>query len=261
MRTLVASVERASRHDGPGLRTVIFLKGCPLRCLWCHNPECISFEAETFYDPSKCLGCGRCAEGCVSGARVRCGEERSVADLVREAEEDKPYYGKTGGVTLSGGDPLAHPAFAGDLLRALRQAGISCAMETSLYRFDEDLLRLCDCLMVDVKHMDPDEHRRLTGMDNREILSNLRRADGLGIPLIVRTPLVAGLTDSEENIRATAAFLKPLRNLRAYELLPYHAFGVEKAKRLGKVQTEFSAPSAERVAALRKLAAEVLQKG
>ena len=260
MRTLIASVERFSRQDGPGIRTVIFLKGCPLRCLWCHNPECISFEHEEFYDPEKCIGCGRCAEGCVSGARVGCGTERSVEDLVREAAEDLPYYGKTGGVTLSGGEPLAHPAFAGDLLRALRKAGISCAVETSLCRYDEDLLRLCDLLMIDLKHMDPAEHLRLTGIGNRVILENLRRTDRLGIPIIVRTPLVAGLTDGEENIRAAVAFLKELRNLRAYELLPYHPFGVEKAKRLGKVQPEFSAPSAERIAALRKLATEATEK-
>ena len=116
-KTMITEIERFSIHDGPGIRTVVFLKGCPLHCDWCHNSECISFEKQELYYPEKCIGCGKCTEGCYAGARVLCGQEMTPYEVLKEILQDRAYYGETGGLTLSGGEPMAHPTFSKELLR------------------------------------------------------------------------------------------------------------------------------------------------
>ncbi|MBQ9802346.1 MAG: glycyl-radical enzyme activating protein [Clostridia bacterium] len=242
-KALITDIQRFSIHDGPGIRTTVFLKGCPLHCLWCHNPETVSFSQETFFYPEKCISCGKCTQGCYSGARVVCGREMTVEEVLEEVKRDAPYYGCEGGVTVSGGEPLAHRAFTLALLRACRAAGIGTAMESSMYRHDPEILAELDLLMADIKIFDGDLHRRYTGMDNAEILANIKKADEMGVPMIVRTPIVSGVNDTADNIAKTAAFLKSLHHVARYELLPYHPLGQTKAAALGQDAHVFEAPT------------------
>ncbi len=242
---LVTQIQRFSVHDGPGIRTTVFLKGCPLSCKWCHNPECISFEREELFYPEKCIGCGKCKDGCFSDARVWCGSEMTPEEVFKEVLADKAYYGSDGGVTVSGGEPLAHADFTKELLTLCRDNGIGTAIETSMYRFDPEILSLCDHIMTDIKTMDNALHIEMTGIPNTGILENIAKASRLGIPMTVRTPLVVGVNADARNIRKTAEFLKNLphsENIIRYELLPYHPLGVSKARALGKEQMEFKAP-------------------
>lgn len=250
-KTLISEIQRFSVHDGPGIRTTVFLKGCPLHCAWCHNPECISFEKQELFYPEKCIKCGKCAEGCYSGARAVCGREMRAEEVLEEILRDKSYYGTSGGVTISGGEPLAHPAFVGALLSLCAEHGIGCAIETSLYRFDADILSQIDVLMTDIKLWDSDAHRRYTGIGNEQILENLKRADNLGIPIIVRTPIVPSVNDTVENIKQTAAFLRTLKHVTKYELLPYHPLGLSKAQALAMEMNAFEIPTKEHMEELR----------
>ena len=253
-KTMITEIERFSIHDGPGIRTVVFLKGCPLHCAWCHNPECISFEKQELYYPEKCIGCGKCTEGCYAGARVLCGQEMTPYEVLKEILQDRAYYGEKGGLTLSGGEPLAHPAFSKELLRLCKNEGINTALETTLYRYDSDILSLTDHLMVDIKIWDNDLHQTYTGIGNREILENICRADGLGIPITVRTPIIPDVNDTTENIQCTAMFLKELEHVVAYELLPYHPLGQSKAEALGVIMPGFSIPTKEHMEELKHYA-------
>jgi len=254
MTGLITEIERCSTHDGPGLRTVVFLKGCPLSCAWCHNPECISPRPEELYYRDKCLSCGHCDEGCVTGARVLCGREMTVGEVLTEILADRDYYGKDGGVTVSGGEPLLRRDFTAELLRECRLRGIGTAIETSMYRYDEEIFSLCDVIMCDIKTMDDDTHKRFTGIGNRTILDTVRRADSLGIPMIVRTPVIPSVNATEENIRATRDFLRGLKNIIRYELLPYHPLGLTKATALGREMTVFDTPTKEQMEELSRYA-------
>ncbi len=253
-KALITEIQRFSIHDGPGIRTTVFLKGCPLHCAWCHNPETISFSEETFYYPEKCISCGKCEAGCYSGARVTCGREMTVAEVLAEAGRDAAYYGTEGGVTVSGGEPLAHRGFTLALLRACRSAGLGTAMESSMYRHDPEILAELDILMADIKLFDDAKHRELTGIGNAEILENIKKADELGVPMIVRTPVVPGVNDTRENITQTAAFLKTLKHVIKYELLPYHPLGLAKARALGREMTEFPVPTKAKMEELQQYA-------
>ena len=254
LTALITEIERFSVHDGPGIRTTVFLKGCPLHCVWCHNPECISFEPQMLYYPEKCIDCGKCDEGCYAGARVLCGREMTVEDIMSEILADKPYYGEQGGVTISGGEPLAHREFTMALIEACHREGIHVGVESSLYRFDEELLSSLDLIMADLKIFDDDKHKKYVGIGNEDIKQNLRRADTLGIPMIIRTPIVPGINDTVENISATAEFLRTLKNVTAYELLPYHPLGISKATALGIEMQEFTVPTSTQMEELKKYA-------
>ncbi len=254
MKTLITEIQRFSVHDGPGIRSTVFLKGCPLRCAWCHNPECISYEAEELFYPERCIGCGGCADGCFSGARVLCGREMSVSEVMEEVLRDRAYYGSVGGVTVSGGEPLAHPDFVRELLAACRNEGIGTAVETSLYRFDPDILSRVDLIMADLKVFDSAKHREYTGIGNEEIKRNLLLADSLGVPLLIRTPIVPTVNDSVENISDTADFLRGLRHVIRYELLPYHPLGLSKARALGREMRKFSIPTKSQMEMLNQYA-------
>lgn len=273
-RGLVFNIQKFSLHDGAGIRTLVFLKGCPLSCRWCANPEGISSSVELAFDPTKCIGtkeCGRCLDVCPSRAvfpgpvsgrvemdRTRCdacglcagacpsraleqvGRWMTVDEVIQEVEEDSGFYARSGGgLTLSGGEPLLQAAFAVEVLRAARGRGIHTALETSGSCPWEDLEAACslaDEIFFDVKARESAKHRTATGVPNERILENLRRlCDRFpDRPLRVRTPVIPGYNDTPSDIRAIAEFLDTLPRPVAYELLPFHRFGEPKYARLGK---------------------------
>jgi glycyl-radical enzyme activating protein len=259
VKGMVADIQRCSVHDGPGLRTTVFFKGCQLNCPWCHNPETIGFGPEEMRYPDKCIGCGQCESGCFSGARIICGAEMTVDDVMRQAEQDAPYYAEDGGVTLSGGEPLCQPEFALALAKACRNKGIQVGLESNLCfppQHARPLLENIDLLMADMKLWDSAEHKRWTGLPNGYVKENLWQAAELKLPIILRTPVVPGVNDDIKQIRQIAAFAATLPTLRYYELLAYHPLGVDKARALGREARRFVIPSAEMMATLANAAAE-----
>ena len=241
-RGMIADIQRASVHDGPGLRTTVFFKGCPLHCEWCHNPECISFEQQILYYPEKCIHCGRCSEGCYTGAKVICGREYTVEELMAELLQDKEYYTNGGGVTFSGGEPLAQKAFLSEVIDACKAQDIHCAIETSLIYYDEAVLKKLDLVMADLKIWDDALHRQYTGVSNEKIKENFRRLGALGVPVTARTPVIPGI---RQGIEQNAAFLKGLKHVEKYELLPYHPLGESKRQAMGLNRTGFQQPTKE----------------
>lgn len=242
MTGMVADIQRCSIHDGPGIRTTVFFKGCPLRCQWCHNPECIAFAPEELYYADKCIGCGQCAKGCFSGARVICGKEMTPAQLLEEIKRDQPYFGAEGGVTFSGGEPFAQKQFLAEIADACHGAGIRTAVETSMLLFDEAVLRKMDLIMADLKIWDDALHRQYTGVSNQAIKEHLKKADALGIPMILRTPVIPQI---DQGIPCIAEFVRSLKNARQYELLPYHPLGDTKRQALGQDAPPFTVPTLE----------------
>lgn len=251
IKGLIADIQRASIHDGYGIRTTVFFKGCPLSCLWCHNPECISFEKETLFYPEKCIDCGKCREGCFSGARVICGKEYTTDALFEEILLDKDYYGEKGGVTFSGGEPLAQQQFLKEIIAKCKENNIGCAIETSLIYYDEEIFKMLDFVMADLKIWDSNLHKKYTGTDNQTIIKHLKMLDRLNIPIILRTPVVPGINQEIDRI---SKFSTTLKNVVLYELLPYHPLGISKGKALGKEITEFEIPSKEYMEELMKYA-------
>ena len=230
---LVSDIQGFSLHDGPGVRTTIFFKGCPMRCIWCHNPECISYEKEIMKYPEKCIGCGMCKNGCYSGAMVTCGKEMTAKEIFDRIILDKPYYGKDGGVTFSGGEALSYPEVLKEIIMLCKKEKIGIAIETALYLFEEDILKSANLVMADLKIWNDDLHKKYTGVSNKRIKDNFKKLDMLDVPFIVRTPLVAGITDTAENIINIRDFVKNFKNIKKYELLEYNSLGNSKAKALG----------------------------
>jgi len=266
-RAVIFDIQRFSIHDGPGIRTTVFFKGCPLRCPWCHNPEswlrtpqvlfydkkCIAcgacFKAcpvEGALDPKSaqrvnrdlCNACGACTEACPAEALEMCGREMTVEEVLSEVEKDRPFYDNSGGgMTISGGEPLMQAEFALALLRAATQAKLSCVLDTSGYA-DRDAMReaggLVDLVLFDLKIMDPRRHREVIGVDNAPIIENLRMLSGMGVPIAIRVPVIPGMTDDEENLRAIAALAASLPGIRRVDLMRYNRLGESKWKRLGR---------------------------
>ncbi len=263
MKSLVTNIQGYSIHDGPGIRTVVFLKGCGLECQWCSNPECISPRPEVGFIKTLCTKCGRCADVCPEGALVYeegklpyidrkrctgCGECSSVcsyqalvlygkpmdADEVFDAvERDKMFYQASGGgVTLSGGEPLLQPQFVCDLFEKCRRAGIQTCLETSGHAAGSALrqvLPYTDYILCDLKHLNSEKHRQYTGQPNSLVLSNAEIAAASGVETLFRMPLVPGINDDLQNIRETAEFLHGLgNNTPRIELMPYHRLGKGK---------------------------------
>lgn len=247
----IADIQRASIHDGSGIRTTVFFKGCPLSCKWCHNPECISFEKEIMFYPEKCIHCGKCAEGCFSGARVVCGKDMTADEVLSEVMLDVPYYGDDGGVTFSGGEPLAQREFLNECINKCREKGINCAVETSLIYYDEKIFKKLDFVMADLKIWDNELHKKYTGSDNSGIKYNFVRLNTLGIPIIARTPVIPEI---EQRIDKISDFLKTLENVKKYELLPYHPLGNSKRHALGIADDGFTVPAKEYMKELEKYA-------
>lgn len=256
---------RFSVHDGPGIRTTVFLKGCPLACRWCHNPESQSFHPQlirmeerclrcgecvpvcperaaegSMGVPAKCRACGACVEACVAGAREITGRRMSVAAVVAEVERDVVFYEESGGgVTVSGGEPLAQPEFTAALLAACRALGIHTALDTCGMASAETLLRAAanaDLVLYDLKLLDPARHTEYTGVSNAPILRNLEALAAAGRNVTVRFPLIPSVNDGEDELAAMAAFLVRA-GVRRLDLLPYHRIGADKYRRLGKPYT------------------------
>ena len=288
---LVTNIQRFSIHDGPGIRTTVFMKGCNLRCFWCHNPETLSPEAELQVFPERCIACGecirRCPNGCheiVDGRRVfhrgRCvacracvdtcyaqalvmvGERKTVDEVVAEVLRDQPFYETSGGgATLSGGEPLMQVEFSRAILERCRAAGLHTAVETAAaYPWDRlaALLPFTDLMMLDIKLMDPDRHHETTGVPNARILANARLLGTQPQPLIGRTPIVPGVNDSDADVAAIAAFAASLPNLLYYELLPFHGMAAGKydSLDLDYRARDLRSPSKERLEALCAVARE-----
>jgi pyruvate formate lyase activating enzyme len=282
----VFDIKRYSIHDGPGIRTTVFLKGCALNCLWCHNPESVDPGPELMHWPGRCARCyaciaacpkgaiaqdasgavvvdrtrcdlcGQCAEACLYDAMQIVGREMSVDEVLDEVEKDRIFYEQSGGgVTLSGGDPAVQPAFAEALLDGCRQRGLRTAVDTAGSSRNGALDRLAaktDLILYDLKVMDDARHREWTGVSNAAILANLERLAGGRTEVWVRIPLVRGVNDDEDNIRRTTALLTSLGTIKRIGLLPYHSGGLEKARRIGKETCfrRFEPPSEERLAAI-----------
>ncbi len=260
VRGRVFDVQRFSLHDGPGIRTTVFLKGCPARCLWCHNPESQSFAPEVLVVETRCVSCGTCkavcphgapppgsglctacgacVETCPAGARRLAGRETTAAGVVAEVLRDRVFYEESGGgVTFSGGEPLAQSEFLAALLEGCRAAGIHTAVDTCGFAPRERLLALVplvDLFLFDVKLVDDARHRDLTGLPAAPILENLRALATVHGGVWIRVPVVPGHTDAEDDVAATASLVAGLPGVRQVSLLRYHRTGAAKARRLGR---------------------------
>lgn len=286
MPARVASIIRFATQDGPGIRTTIFLKGCPLTCVWCHNPETISPTPEIGYIARKCIGCGECARVCPQGAHtmadgrhsfdrdlcVACGacaevclgdaltlygRKMSVAEVLATVLEDRTFYEQSGGgMTLSGGEPLLQADFCAELLAMARHEGLHTAVDTCgmvPWEAFEAVLPVTDLFLFDLKQMDGDLHRRYTGSDNAQILANLRRLSEAGAAIEIRIPLVPGINDDERFLRAAGELLRGLEGIRAVRLLPFNALSHSKYEAIGREDTmpDASPPSDEALARAR----------
>lgn len=251
---IVTDIQRSSIHDGPGIRTTVFFKGCPLNCVWCHNPECIKKEPQMLLYPQKCIGCGMCEKGCFSGAKVVCGKEMTANEIFKEILLDKAYYATDGGVTFSGGEPMMYPEILKELIFLCKKEGINTAIETSLIAFNEEVFKSLDFVMADFKIWDNEKHKKYTGVSNQNIKENFKRLDKLNVPFIVRTPIIPDINDTKDEIISIRDFIKNFKNIKSYELLPYHPLGVEKQKALGISEKRFSVPDKLKMEELQRYA-------
>ncbi len=275
---LVFNIQRHSVHDGPGIRTVLFLKGCGLRCLWCSNPESQSFEPELFYNPDACIACGACigvcperaignaggriefspvlcsacgacCEVCYAEARIMEGRRMTAEEAADEVSKDAPFFLRSGGgVTLSGGEPLAQTDFASEVLRLCKERGFHTAIETAglaPWNAVEKVLPHTDLFLYDVKHPDAGAHERGTGTGNEIILGNLRGIAKAGAAFIVRTPVVPGFNDDLGTLSRIARLAAELGALELH-LLPYHRYGSSKYRLMGKAYPMGTVPDLPR---------------
>lgn len=257
--TKIANITRGSLHDGKGIRTVVYFKGCNLHCKWCHNPECISFKPQILYAPNKCIqcgicvelcnehhlidkdkhvyikdgcvGCGRCASSCPVNSLELCGVYILPQDLLKEILKDKPYYDtSSGGVTFSGGECLLHTSYLQDICRMCKDEGISITIESALNVPWENInliLPYVDDFYIDIKHMDDSIHRYFTGGSNTKVLENLKGLARVHESILVRTPLIPGVNDSFDNLLSTALFALNC-GVKGVELLRYNFLGKSK---------------------------------
>lgn len=279
---LVFDIQRFSIHDGPGIRTTVFLKGCPLSCLWCHNPESQDPKPEIFFTASKCIGCLFCARMCERGghrfedgkhifdrsACIRCGEctkecyaqaleiagrTMSADEVMTEALKDRPFYETSGGgMTLSGGEPLMQFDFTKAVLEAAKAAGLHTCLETCGHAAAERVLAVApwtDLFLYDVKETDPAKHREYTGVPNDRILANLSALSAAGARIVLRCAIVSGLNDRPDHFAAVARLAETLAGVQAVDVLPYHPLGTSKSQRLGQTPrlADVQTPSEETV--------------
>lgn len=263
----VAEIQRFCMHDGPGVRTTVFLKGCPLGCVWCHNPETQNQAPELLYyankcigcgactvcvhgahtfteshtvDRARCVGCGNCVPSCPSGALERIGDEMTVEEVLVRVQRDRAFYGEHGGITVSGGEPFLQAGELKRLLRLCKENGIHTAIETCGFfpsTHLSEIAPLCDLFLWDIKDTCDERHRQNTGVSNQRIIDNLRLADSLGAGTRIRCILLNGVNTNEQHYTAIAELYHHLHHCEGVQLLPYHTYGGAKAMALGLPNT------------------------
>ena len=285
MNPVLFNIQHFSIHDGYGIRTILFFKGCPLSCRWCHNPEGQSLKKTLSYVEAQCALCGKCLSVCPAGAHVfegnqhillreRCigcqacadvcsfgalesfGKEYSIDEIIREVGRDRAYYGESGGVTISGGEPFTQFSALIDVLKALKENGYHTCIETSGYTSAERIRQAyeyTDLFLYDVKCIDSDKHRKYTGVDNQMILDNLRWLLTTGKRVWVRIPIIPTFNDTEKEMLRIKSLLDSYGAPERIELLPYHAMGEHKYAAIGKTVQTYSVPSEEKMMRLKKI--------
>ncbi len=284
-KALLFNIQKFSVHDGPGIRTTIFFKGCPLTCQWCHNPESQSYQAEILidrdrctrcgeckkhcsqqaawqnnhqllYDSEKCNACERCIDYCCKNAREIAGKEYTVQDVMQEIQKDKAFYEQSGGgVTLSGGEVMTQIDFAEELVKACNEQGITVVIDTCGYAPSENFLRIMkyvDVFLYDIKLMDSGEHEHYTGRDNSLILENLKLLSNHDAVIQLRLPLIEGINTKNEQIQDIIDFIATLK-IHSINLLPYHHMGQGKYKKLNCPLPVFERPSDLRLEEIQSL--------
>lgn len=287
---LIGSIQRFSTEDGPGIRTTVFFKGCPLDCRWCHNPELVNPDQQLMRSPNKCIGCGycidvcpkeavsmepesgividrsrcdvclKCADECYAKALKAAAEPMTAHEVVSVAERDRGFYENTGGgLTISGGEVLMHAGFAGRLIDEAEIRGIRVCIDTSGYGDSQALMDLAcrenvSHVLYDMKSIDDDIHKEYTGVSNSLIIENLKMLASesrTAGKLIMRMPLIKGVNDSNDIIRKTGMLYKELKIGRV-DLLPYHMLGSGKKRNLGRIPEEFEKPAEDRIRGIEK---------
>ena len=282
VRGTVFNIQKFSINDGPGIRTTVFLKGCPLNCIWCHNPESKSAEEELFYNFEKCIGCGRCAavcpqkchtfedgrhifnrekcivcgkcaEECYTGALETVGYVRTVEEIITEVLKDRDFYENSGGgMTVSGGEPMMQFDFTYSLFKAAKEAGLHTCIETCGFAPKENFKKLAqyvDIFLFDCKETDSRRHKEYTGVPNESIKENIKMLDEMGSKIILRCPIIPTLNDRQDHFEAIAELAESLNNIIEVNIEPYHPLGSSKAMFLGKkyVLEDLSFPDNETV--------------
>ncbi len=269
MKGNILKISRFCTDDGPGIRTTVFLKGCPLKCIWCHNPESQRPEPELWYNQGKCIGCRKCYDVCENGCHtftdgthnvdlnkcIACGKcadicptksleisgkEVSADDIVREAEKDLVFYKNSGGgVTVSGGEPLLQWKFTAEILRLCREKGIHTAIETSGFGSTdalENILKYCNIVLFDIKEADEARHKEFTGVSRAVIIRNLKLINESGTPFIIRMPIIPGLNDTDEHFAYARELVRDMEYCKNIEVMPYHSLDVYK---YGQLKREY----------------------
>ncbi len=286
---IIFDIKRYAIHDGPGIRTTVFLKGCSLRCQWCHNPEGLESKPEIILRSTRCAReCSECVSVCPQGAiskdgdiieidQERCdlcrkcedvcvyealeivGREATVQEVMEEIEKDRIFFDESGGgITFSGGEPLMQMDFLETLLKEIKKKNIHVTLDTSGYVSFEDLERISDkvdLFLYDLKIMDEGKHEKYTGVSNKLILENLRKLSEIGKSIAVRIPLISGINDDNHNIKMFVEYLHGLKKIKQISLMAYHRGGCEKYKRLRKEKfmNAFESPSDERIEEIKKI--------
>ncbi|MBN1300197.1 MAG: glycyl-radical enzyme activating protein [Melioribacteraceae bacterium] len=268
MNGLVYDIHRFSLHDGPGIRTTIFLKGCPLDCLWCHNPEAKSFEPQLSFNSNLCTLCGNCekscpnnvhqiidgkhiinfdlcrtseecVENCPAGALSIIGYSESVEEIMETVNKDRKYFENSGGgLTISGGEPMAQFDFTFEILKRAKESGIHTAIETCGQSTEQRFMKVLpyvDLFLFDYKETDPENHKNYTGVSNKQILKNLELILENGASVILRCPLIPGFNDNEKHFRGIAGLQKKFPSIKLIEIMAYHNTGRDKAEKIGLV--------------------------